>query len=128
MSDVATLDYAVAGVPSGRDECLRCGYPLIGIANDQACPECGLLAVRSRRVTDELHESRPRWLRRLSWGVWAILLAMVTPVVGSFAVVLLMDVIGIWAWRSAPWVAALAEYTPFVPFDLALLLLTRGVW
>ena len=29
------------------DECYRCGYALIGIANDQACPECGLLAERS---------------------------------------------------------------------------------
>ena len=41
-----------------KDECYRCGYNLLGIADDQACPECGLLAQRSRRVTDELHDTR----------------------------------------------------------------------
>jgi hypothetical protein len=59
------------------DECYRCGYDLRGIANDRACPECGLLAERSRRVSDELHNSRPRWLRKLSRGVWLILMSPV---------------------------------------------------
>src|SRR2546430_14287954 len=57
-------------------ECSRCGYDLRGIANDQACPECGLLAERSRRVSDELHDTRPRWLRRIAWGVRLILLTI----------------------------------------------------
>lgn len=67
------------------DACYRCGYNLTGIADDQACPECGLLAERSRRVTDELHQTRPRWLRRLSWGVWLIVLALLLPVPLQFA-------------------------------------------
>lgn len=110
------------------DECLRCGYNLIGIANERACPECGLLAERSRRVTDELHESRPRWLRRLSWGVWCILLALVTPVAGFFANSLLDGVIRELAWQRAGWWGLLAEYAPILPFDLGAILLTRGVW
>ena len=57
--------------------CYRCGYDLRGIADDQPCPECGLLAERSRRMTDELHNTRPRWLRRISLGVWLILLSLV---------------------------------------------------
>jgi MFS family permease len=69
------------------DECYRCGYNLTGIANDQACPECGLLAERSRRVTDELHDTRPQWLRKLGIGV----IFMICAIVG---------------WMLAPWVAA----------------------
>jgi cation transport ATPase len=41
-----------------------------------------LLAERSRRITDELHDSRPRWLRSLSRGINLILLALVVPLVG----------------------------------------------
>jgi hypothetical protein len=58
------------------DECYRCGYDLRGVSDDQPCTECGLLAARSRRPTDELHETRPGWLRRLSFGVWLILLGL----------------------------------------------------
>ncbi len=58
------------------DECYRCGYDLRTIDNAQPCPECGLLAERSRHLTDELHNSRPRWLRNLSLGVWLILIAL----------------------------------------------------
>ncbi|HEY7087090.1 MAG TPA: hypothetical protein VH518_03315 [Tepidisphaeraceae bacterium] len=71
------------------DECLRCGYDLRGIANDQACPECGLLAERSRRITDELHETRPRWLQSLSFGVWLILLSILM-IAGEIPVTLLV--------------------------------------
>jgi hypothetical protein len=63
-----------------RDECYRCGYDLRGIDDQQPCPECGLLAQRSRRETDELHDSRPRWLRRLSLGMNLILIGIVLPV------------------------------------------------
>ena len=61
-------------------ECYRCGYDLRGIADDQPCPECGLLAQRSRRVTDELHNTRPKWLRAIARGSNLILLAIVTAV------------------------------------------------
>lgn len=70
--------------PELAGECYRCGYSLVGVADDQPCPECGLLAGRSRRPTDELHHSRPGWLRRLSWGVWLILFAMVAAAAWPF--------------------------------------------
>jgi len=59
-----------------RDECYRCGYDLRGIANSQPCPECGLLAERSRHVTDELHNTRPKWLRKIALGGVLIVLAV----------------------------------------------------
>jgi hypothetical protein len=57
-------------------ECFRCGYNLHTIPDDQPCPECGLLAARSRRPTDELHETSPKWLASISWGVTLLLLAI----------------------------------------------------
>jgi len=57
--------------------CFRCHYDLRGVADDQPCPECGLLAGRSRRATDELREARPVWLRSLSRGIWLVLIALV---------------------------------------------------
>ncbi len=71
----------LADVP---DNCYRCGYPLLGIDDEQPCPECGLLARRSRRPSDELHNTRPRWLRRISRGANLILLAIVLAVIGPF--------------------------------------------
>jgi hypothetical protein len=56
-------------------DCYRCGYNLHTIADDQPCPECGLLAARSRRASDELHETRPKWLASISWGVNLVLLS-----------------------------------------------------
>ena len=67
------------------DNCYRCAYPLLGIEDEQPCPECGLLARRSRRTTDELHNSRPRWLRRISRGANLVLLAIVVAVAWVFA-------------------------------------------
>ena len=40
---------------------------------------------RSRRTTDELHNSRPRWLRRISRGANLVLLAVVVAIAGLFA-------------------------------------------
>jgi hypothetical protein len=59
------------------DECFRCGYNLHSIADDHPCPECGLLAIRSRRPTDELHDNRPYWLRDVSRGLDLVLTCVV---------------------------------------------------
>jgi hypothetical protein len=68
------------------DQCYRCGYDLRGIPTEQACPECGLLAERSCRVTDELHNTRPRWLRTISLGTNLILLAIA--ILGTWPIVI----------------------------------------
>jgi hypothetical protein len=90
--------------PEQIDECYRCGYDLRGIASEQACPECGLLAERSRRVTDELHESRPKWLRALSIGIVLILLSAVAAFVWRHsASEIVRDYVGSrrqWAWAE----------------------------
>lgn len=65
------------------DLCVRCQYDLRGIANEQPCPECGLLAERSRRLSDRLRDTDPRYLRKLSFGVW--LLAAIPLLVVGYA-------------------------------------------
>jgi hypothetical protein len=70
-----------AEIRSISNECFRCGYDLRGIGDDHPCPECGLLAARSRRVSDELQETRPRWLAGISRGTNLILLAILISIV-----------------------------------------------
>jgi hypothetical protein len=64
-----------------QGECHRCGYDLRGIPDDHPCPECGLLAERSRRTTDELHNTRPRIVRAISMGADLVLLAIILAIV-----------------------------------------------
>jgi len=100
---------AVADLTLQADECYRCGYDIRGIANDQPCPECGLLAERSRHVTDELHNTRPRWLRRISLGVWTLLLAAPAGVVV--------------VWPAVRWI----HFTPHAFFAASALFLWFGI-
>jgi len=109
---------------SSRDECYRCGYDLRGIANDAACPECGLLAERSRRITDELHDSRPRWLWSLSRGINLILLALVAPLVGPFIFPVLQTSFNLLGF---PFPVS-HEFFNFIGFDLAAAFLALGVF
>ena len=112
------------------DDCYRCGYDLRGIANDRACPECGLLAERSRRVSDELHNTRPRWLRKLARGVWLMLLSLVMlfvlPIVADQLRTWLYNMSrfgGFW-WRLADLLSLVSLAIPAVMFLLGVLSLT----
>lgn len=113
------------------DECYRCGYDLRGIADDQPCPECGLLAERSRRVTDELHNTRPRWLRKLAWGINFILLAIAAAVAWPYVFETLQRHYYQWlrstGWRRRPglWIEWMM-YTPQAGMLVAALLLLVG--
>src|SRR6185437_1336865 len=82
-----------ADIPAADiNECYRCGYDLRTIDNAHPCPECGLLAERSRHLTDELHDTRPRWLRSLARGVWLMLnwlIADIGPIVFLIGVICL---------------------------------------
>src|SRR5580765_3129732 len=105
------------------DACYRCGYDLRGIADDQPCPECGLLARRSRRPTDELHNSRPRWLRRISRGANLILLAILIAAVWPF---LWPAVLEVYYWTT---IGTRYGFTGFtVGFAAAAILLATGAW
>ena len=115
-----------AGPPAidrASQECYRCGYDLRGIDDAQPCPECGLLAARSRRATDELHNTRPRWLRRLGWGVRLMLLAIAVAVVWPAFLGMLysMPVPLVMARRWWFW-----EWLPLLGYDTAALLLWLG--
>ena len=109
---------------TSKDECYRCGYDLRGIANDMGCPECGLLAERSRRITDELHNTRPRWLRSLSWGINLILLALVAPLAGPFIFPVLNTSFNLLGFRFP----VLDEFFNFIGFDLAAVFLVLGIF
>ncbi len=99
---------STASSPPPPDECYRCGYDLRGIDNTSPCPECGLLAERSRRPSDELHDTRPRWLRRLSWGVWLILLAIPVIIAGRTFAKFIYDW---WMQHQPPWGLGISFWT-----------------
>src|SRR2546430_3389303 len=110
---------------SPADACYRCGYDLRGIADDQPCPECGLLARRSRRASDELHNTRPRWLRRISRGANLILLAIVVAVAWPFVITrpLIYRALQQWASMNGNRLWYLA---PMLGFGLAAMALLGG--
>jgi hypothetical protein len=115
-------------VVTAEDTCYRCGYDLRGIADDQPCPECGLLAERSRRPTDELHHTRPGWLRRLAWGVRLILLAIGAAVLWPFATYVGQAQLAVSIAGTSSWAYPLWIHLMWVGGDVAVGLLLGGVW
>jgi hypothetical protein len=109
------------------DHCYRCGYNLHTIANDQPCPECGLLAERSRRVTDELHNTRPRWLANLSRGVWLLVAALCALPVLSFAVQWGLSLYYMHG-GAITYYRALASVSAVAPPLLAAIMLLAGIF
>lgn len=105
------------------DLCFRCNYDVRGIPDDRPCPECGLLAGRSRMPTDELRHARPRWLRWLSAGIYLILTAEL--MVG-------VSVVMAWILQDRPWNDPIRIFferwqLPTLAITLACALLFAGV-
>jgi hypothetical protein len=115
-------------VDDDDDECYRCGYDLRGITDDQPCPECGLLAERSRRPTDDLFNTRPGWLRRLAWGVRLILLAMAMAVLWPVATYLWREQLTVGLVGTSSLAYTVWIHLTWIGGDLAALLLIGGVW
>jgi hypothetical protein len=108
------------------DVCYRCGYALTSIADAHPCPECGLLARRSRRVTDELHYTRPRWLRRISLGTTLLLVAVLLTVASPvLAVVLSTLANAMLPIRAGRW---LLPHVPLLGTHAAALCALAGAW
>jgi hypothetical protein len=79
------------------ETCFRCNYDLRGVADDAPCPECGLLAGRSRMPSEELRHSRPAWLLKLSLGIWLMLAALV----GTLVWMVVLPGIRFWLFQKA---------------------------
>ncbi len=115
------------------DRCYRCDYDLRGIADDQACPECGLLALRSRQPTDEIRFTHPKWLRAVSLGVklilLSILLLIVWPAIMAFTNTATQNQFRRNAFVFSPTLVAqaplLGAYLALFLFIIGVLLLTR---
>jgi hypothetical protein len=111
---------------NAHDVCYRCGYDLTGIGDETPCPECGLLARRSRRPTDELHYTRPRWLCRISRGTNLLLLAVLlfgaSP---ALAVVLTKLSYAMFPARGYEW---LLPHVPLLAVHAAALCALAGAW
>jgi hypothetical protein len=117
------LPYRRANLGDRPDDCYRCGYPLLGIDDEQPCPGCGLLARRSRRQTDELHNTRPRWLKRISRGANLILLAIVISAAWPFVTT--------WIMRRMSWLRIGGmgwDSLPLLGFDIASVAFVAGAW
>ncbi len=127
MTTTTPLPSADGASVDTTDECYRCGYVLQGIADDQPCPECGLLAQRSRRPSEELYDTHPRWLRRLSLGVWLLLGAIAAYVVGRPLMELISYDVPNWVSVSLRSLFVRDGHLPWIGFDLAALLLVWGV-
>lgn len=121
------------------DGCARCGYDLRGVDDNIPCPECGLLAERSRQGDGHLTDATPGWLLGISIGVALILVAHLLAAAWPFFMVPLRS-----AFRPIYALTTPGRFTVTYPeifgvainpellwiggFDLAAVTLIVGVW
>ncbi|MEM7807549.1 MAG: hypothetical protein AAF561_05510 [Planctomycetota bacterium] len=93
--------------------CLRCGYNLTGLDDRRACPECGLLVGLSRKSSDALADSHPRWLMKLIVGVVAVGLSLPSLVLIPIGYAIITEAWDyaqpVYDWKTETWDLAAGE-------------------
>jgi hypothetical protein len=136
MLSVVPNDAADVPMPetrAGSLPCVRCGYELVGLPGEGACPECGCAIALSRRG-DLLRYADPHWLgllvRGLRWlgagyialvavfGTWILMMAL------AIAAATVGGAIGDLFDHAAGWVR---DAVPYVG-GVAALLTGLGLW
>lgn len=84
-----------------KDEhpCRRCGFLLVGLAVEQACPECGL-EVRRSLTEDRLVHADPDWLALVSRGLRVALVGIIVGVAFGLAFSVAMGFVGFWLGQT----------------------------
>lgn len=106
-----------SGMEVAKMRCGRCGYPLVGMAREGKCPECGEVSANAVEVAGFVAEQGR--MKRVGVGVWMVVVAFVMEMV--WAVVF----VGILVWENFLFTAQ--RGTPWVPWEESVLLVNAAV-
>ena len=87
--EASSVARPVAGVVDRDLPCVRCGYNLRTLTAEGRCPECGAAVALTLTLGGVIEQSRPGYLRRLSWGCGLLCVARLGAAVGILATAVL---------------------------------------